>query len=300
MRRTPPESRGVASSPSTAGRQLARRRRAASAERRVRRSRGDRYPSGGKGGGVNLGRSLDKEAGVGDTSARDVLDKVEEADSGEGGWAESDSDREVEQLVGVDTGAHSPIPSPTQSSPAPAANAVMPACPASPVEMNAHVDDRGLDKYEDDSDDEPLAGMQDSNIIWGNDVNKNCEAILEFCESNGCSRDNNYSRAQHAMNQRNGIISMLDDQAEMVADFLRLCKTNNRLPATLEPERPAKAWLVTPDTVEVMGDLDIVGADGVVIADPVANEQNIVMQPASIAHICDVLGEEFHKRHHVS
>ena len=85
MRRTPPESRGVASSPSTAGRQLAERRRTASAERRVRRSRGDRYPPGGKGGGVNLGRSLDKEAGVGDTSARDVLDKVEEADSW-GGW----------------------------------------------------------------------------------------------------------------------------------------------------------------------------------------------------------------------
>ncbi len=45
-----------------------------------------------------------------------------------------------------------------------------------------------------------MAEMQDSNIIWGNDVNKNCETVLEFCEANGCSRDNNYSRAQHAMN----------------------------------------------------------------------------------------------------
>ena len=85
MRRTPPESRGVASSPSTAGRQLAKRRRAASEERRVRGSRGDRYPPGGKGGGVNLSRSLDKEAGVRNTSASDVLDNVDGADSG-GRW----------------------------------------------------------------------------------------------------------------------------------------------------------------------------------------------------------------------
>ena len=100
MRRTPPESRGVASSPSTAGRQLATRRRTASAVRRVRRSRGDRYPPGGKGGGVNLSRSLDKEAGVINTSASDVLDNADGADSGGDGWAESDSDREVARLRG--------------------------------------------------------------------------------------------------------------------------------------------------------------------------------------------------------
>ena len=52
--------------------------------------------------------------------------------------------------------------------------------------MPVIVDVKGLDAYDDDTDDDCVAGMQDSNIVWGNDVNKNCEAILEFCEANRC------------------------------------------------------------------------------------------------------------------
>ena len=297
MRRTPPESRGEASAPTTAGRQLARKRRDSSRERRVRGSRGDRYPPGGKGGGVNLSRSLEVEAGARETSAIDRLNSVAESDSssqGLGGW---ESGEEVVGASDVEEKDSSPLQRGQQLAPhATPAHAHALAHDVMPV----IVDVKGLDAYDDDTDDDCVVGMQDSNIVWGNDVNKNCEAILEFCEANGCSRDSQYSRAQHAMNQRNGLISLLDDQAEMVADFLRVMKTNNRVPATVEPIRPIKAWNVTTTNVDTIGDLDIIGADGVVIADPVANVDNIVLQPASIAHICDVLGEEFHKRHHVS
>ena len=110
MRRTPPESRGAASAPSTAGRQLARRRREASAERRNRGSRGDRYPPGGEGGGVNSSRSLDEEAGARDTSASGMLDSVVEVDSSSPGWEESDSDGGVVGLVGAVSGTSPPTP----------------------------------------------------------------------------------------------------------------------------------------------------------------------------------------------
>jgi len=114
------------------------------------------------------------------------------------------------------------------------------------------------------------------------------EEALAYYDSHQCTRDNEFTKAAHEANMRNGLLiqGMLP---EYIVEVIKLWKVDNTVPATEAPfpDRPERQWTVTEANLAGLGNLDVDDGAG-----------NAVTHPASFYHILDALVTSFRKTHH--